>query len=71
MTETNHERWSEDVAAYMLGALGARRGGGAGAPRRGLRALPGGDALADAGGADALPEGVERRRAAARSCGRG
>lgn len=21
MTETNHERWSEDVAAYMLGAL--------------------------------------------------
>ena len=21
MTETNHERWSEDVAAYLLGAL--------------------------------------------------
>ncbi|MGC1166959.1 MAG: anti-sigma factor [Solirubrobacterales bacterium] len=25
MTETNHERWSEDVAAYMLGALEPER----------------------------------------------
>jgi anti-sigma-K factor RskA len=59
MTETNHERWSEDVAAYMLGALEPgqateleRHAEGCERCREEIRWLT--PAL------DALPEGVER-----------
>ena len=61
MTETNHERWSEDVAAYMLGALEPaeaaeleRHAEGCERCRAEIRWLT--PAL------DALPEGVERLR---------
>jgi anti-sigma-K factor RskA len=59
MTETNHERWSEDVAAYMLGALDPgeaaeleRHAEGCERCREEIRWLT--PAL------DALPEGIER-----------
>jgi anti-sigma-K factor RskA len=59
MTETNHERWSEDVAAYMLGALEPaeaaeleRHAEGCERCQTEIRWLT--PAL------DALPEGVER-----------
>jgi anti-sigma-K factor RskA len=59
MTETNHERWSESVAAYMLGALEPgeaaeleRHAEGCERCREEIRWLS--PAL------DALPEGVER-----------
>ena len=61
MTETNHERWSEDVAAYMLGALEPaeateleRHAEGCERCQAEIRWLT--PAL------DALPEGVERLR---------
>ena len=65
MNETDHERWSEDLAAYMLGALEPDEAADAGAPPRGLRALPRGDALAGGRRSHALPESVERPGAAA------
>jgi anti-sigma-K factor RskA len=59
MTETNHERWSEDVAAYMLGALEPgqaaeleRHAEGCERCRAEIRWLT--PAL------DALPQGIER-----------
>jgi anti-sigma-K factor RskA len=59
MTETNHDRWSEDLAAYMLGALESeqateleRHAEGCERCRAEIRWLT--PAL------DALPEGVER-----------
>jgi hypothetical protein len=59
MTKTNHERWSEDLAAYMLGALGPgeateleRHAEGCERCQAEIRWLT--PAL------DALPEGVER-----------
>jgi anti-sigma-K factor RskA len=59
MTETNHERWSEDLAAYMLGALEPEQAAeleshaeGCERCRAEIRWLT--PAL------DALPEGVER-----------
>jgi anti-sigma-K factor RskA len=61
MTENNHERWSEDVAAYMLGALAPgeaadleRHAEGCERCREEIRWLT--PAL------DALPEGIERLR---------
>ncbi len=41
MNETEHDRRRDELAAYVLGALGARRGGGAGAPPRRLRGMRG------------------------------
>ncbi len=61
MTETNHERWSEDVAAYMLGALEPgeaaeleRHAEGCESCREEIRWLT--------PARDALPEGVERQQ---------
>ena len=67
MSEADHTRWKDDVAAYVLGALEPERGGGAGAPPRGLRRVPRRAALAAARRRPA-PErssGSSRRRSCA------
>ena len=70
MSEIDHERWSEDLPAYLLGAL--EPGEAAELERHigGLRRLPGGAALAAAGGRAAAGDG-RARRAAAQSCASG
>ena len=70
MSETEHERWSDDVAAYLLGALEPgeaaeleRHLAGCERCRAELRWLR--------PAVELLPETVERRRAAAASCAAG